>query len=609
MVTAPIRTITFAFVFPISLLVTRSEAIADIHVWGTFDVIPGTEGIQPGPGVQLDHRELRAAFLQGTNLEGANFEGSNLSGAYFAECELIDLEDEYELPGGTCLKDANLTEANLTGVNLCLSNLTNANLSGADLTRADLRISSLDSADLTDSIVTKANLGDTTSYGFTKEQLYSTATYQAADLQGVGLSQNDLTDWNFQGQNLTGADLNQSSLRGANLTGANLTGALLNSSRLTRANLDGAVVREADFGMTTGRGFTKQQLYSTASYHAKDLQGIGLRLADLAGWDLSGQDLSEGDLALSTLTDTDLSNAIVVGASFGGTTSRGFTKEHLYSTASYQAKTLQGIRLSENDLTGWDLSGQDLANSSFSYSTLANANLAKANLTNADLGDAVLTNANLTGANLTNADVEESELTDAELDSTTIYNQGTVFPDGFDPVAAGLTLVRSPLGDINADNVLALVDIDTLTNKMCGRRSHPRWLPDLMFDLNTDGEIDQEDHRIWVKDLVHTWFGDANLDGLFESGDFVQVFVVGKYEAGWIDWVGTVHNGAGWAEGDWDGNGFFDRGDLDTAQADGGYERLQRNDAVAVPEPSYLLLWAIGFSLWLAWRCNGRRPG
>ena len=51
--------------------------------------------------------------------------------------------------------------------------------------------------------------------------------------------------------------------------------------------------------------------------------------------------------------------------------------------------------------------------------------------------------------------------------------------------------------------------------------------------------------RMWVDDLKNTWIGDANLDGEFNSGDMVQVFVGGKYETG---------EDAGWEEGDWNGD-------------------------------------------------------
>ena len=52
------------------------------------------------------------------------------------------------------------------------------------------------------------------------------------------------------------------------------------------------------------------------------------------------------------------------------------------------------------------------------------------------------------------------------------------------------------------------------------------------FDLDDDSLVNEQDHRIWVKDLKHTWFGDANLDGEFNSADFVQVFQAGKYGTG-----------------------------------------------------------------------------
>jgi uncharacterized protein YjbI with pentapeptide repeats len=65
--------------------------------------------------------------------------------------------------------------------------------SGANLTSADLSFSTLTNANLTDAVVTGAFLGDTTSFGFTQAQLQSTASYQAKNLQGMGLWGNDLS--------------------------------------------------------------------------------------------------------------------------------------------------------------------------------------------------------------------------------------------------------------------------------------------------------------------------------------------------------------------------------------------------------------------------------
>ena len=246
-------------------------------------------------------------------------------------------------------------------------------------------------------MVTGANLSETTSRGFTQAQLASTANYQAKDLQGINLTFNDLTGWDFSGQNLSGARLSFSALTGANLTGANLSGAFLNSSTLTGANLSGAVVTGASFWGTTSRGFTRAQLESTASYQAKNLQGItlgrGLFPIDLIGWDFSGQNL----------TNAQLNNSRLIGA---------------------------------------NLSGANLTGAELYYSTLIGANLSGANLTGAFLNSSTLTDANLTGANLKNAnlDLASETLQLAVFDSTTVYNQWTVFPDEFYPVAKGLTL-------------------------------------------------------------------------------------------------------------------------------------------------------------------------
>jgi len=73
--------------------------------------------------------------------------------------------------------------------------------------------------------------------------------------------------------------------------------------------------------------------------------------------------------------------------------------------------------------------------------------------------------------------------------------------------------------------------------------------------------------------------GDANLDGRFDSGDIVQVFVFGKY--------GTEDR-ARWSEGDWNSDGLFNSSDVVTAFAAGGYDRPTA--AVAVPEPSSWLI-------------------
>jgi uncharacterized protein YjbI with pentapeptide repeats len=285
-----------------------AAAQADIFRWDNGQLIPGTEGITPGPGVNLSYLSLPFAdFSGGLDLTEANFVDSSLDNSRF--------------------NGANLTRADLRYVSL-----TNADLSGTDLSGASLGGSTLTSANFASAVVAGVHFG--TYHGgpaailgseISLPQLYSTASYQQRNLRGIQLQGSDLTGGDFSGQDLTGANFHSSGLANANLAGAMVTG--------------------ASFSETTSFGFIKEQLYSTASYQQRNLRGIGLTSNNLTGWDFSGQDLTGAYLGASTLTNANLVGAMVTGASFYGTTSVGFTKDQLYSTASYQQRDLRGIGL------------------------------------------------------------------------------------------------------------------------------------------------------------------------------------------------------------------------------------------------------------------------
>src|SRR5262245_53333356 len=99
---------------------------ADIFRWDNGQLIPGTGGITPGPGVQLDHRQLRFARLAELDLAGANLASSNLTRASLYRSTLTNAN-----LSGAILVDANLSSATLTGGDLSIAGLTNANLSHA----------------------------------------------------------------------------------------------------------------------------------------------------------------------------------------------------------------------------------------------------------------------------------------------------------------------------------------------------------------------------------------------------------------------------------------------------------------------------------------------
>ncbi|MCA9169040.1 MAG: hypothetical protein KDB23_15305, partial [Planctomycetales bacterium] len=126
--------------------------------------------------------------------------------------------------------------------------------------------------------------------------------------------------------------------------------------------------------------------------------------------------------------------------------------------------------------------------------------------------------------------------------------------------------------DFNVDDSIDAHDVDRLVVAIRAKR-------DLSFDINHDHLLDGDDLVHWIREYKRTWFGDANLDGEYNSSDLVQVFQAGHYEDG-------VAMHSSWADGDWNGDGMFDTGDLVFAFQDGGYEQGSRAAVTAVPEPS-----------------------
>jgi hypothetical protein len=103
------------------------------------------------------------------------------------------------------------------------------------------------------------------------------------------------------------------------------------------------------------------------------------------------------------------------------------------------------------------------------------------------------------------------------------------------------------------------------------------------YDVSFDGQVDGQDLTVWVRDLKNTYFGDANLDGEFDTSDFVEVLAAGQYEDG-------QSGNSSRTTGDWNGDREFDTSDLVAALQDGGYEQGSRSGVIAVPEPSTFFL-------------------
>ena len=162
-------------------------------------------------------------------------------------------------------------------------------------------------------------------------------------------------------------------------------------------------------------------------------------------------------------------------------------------------------------------------------------------------------------------------------------DEGAAYLFDLEPSLFGLT------GDFNQNARLDVGDIDLLTRAVFDGDM------DTKFDLNDDGSVGHEDRAIWINEIFGSYVGDANLDGEFNTEDFVDMFIAGEY----LDGIG---NNSSWATGDFDGDLDFTSEDFVVAFVGGGY--LQGPRAVVVPEPSLLAL-VLGWGPWLL--CRWRR--
>lgn len=111
--------------------------------------------------------------------------------------------------------------------------------------------------------------------------------------------------------------------------------------------------------------------------------------------------------------------------------------------------------------------------------------------------------------------------------------------------------------DLNGDGAVNERDIQRLNGAI--------HVGDPRFDLDGSGRTDHGDRTFFIKRILRTSFGDANLDGVFNSNDFIQAMQAGEYED-------DVAGNSTWADGDWDGDGDFTSQDIILAFQDGSYE-------------------------------------
>ena len=370
--------------------------------------------------------------------------------------------------------NAKLSDLDLQGLDATSAILFGTTFENSNLTRARFNRASINNVNFTNSIVEKADLDD-----ISQAQLYSTASYKNRELEGISLL-SESGGWDFQEQNLSSSALN-GEFANANFRDANLTDAFI-SGDYSGAEFTDAVIDEISIAYNT---LAAEQIYATSNYQAKDLRGIVLRPTgffsivpyELPGVDFQEQDLTRarltidaeaGDFSRAILVRADLSNGSFVNVNFRDA---DLTDANLrYATfdrANMQQLQLQHASLRDTSLVGTEFQFADLKGTDFLEADASQANFSNADLAGTDFRGATLDNAILRGASLHAANFEFAvDLEDASFDERTRFNQWTVFPEGFDASASGLTFDEWTTGDFDGNGSVDANDVDLLSRRL-----------------------------------------------------------------------------------------------------------------------------------------------
>lgn len=116
-------------------------------------------------------------------------------------------------------------------------------------------------------------------------------------------------------------------------------------------------------------------------------------------------------------------------------------------------------------------------------------------------------------------------------------------------------------GDFNRDDQYDDADIGLF----CQQIAQP--IQNAEFDLTNDQRVDQLDFNTLIVAYFGSTFGDANLDGLFDSNDLIMIFQFGEYED-------SLEDNSNWSRGDWNCDGDFNSSDLVAAFVQGDYRSV-----------------------------------
>lgn len=349
--------------------------------------------------IDFSGRDLRLAEinLEGNGLYRANFDdcrldGSSLIETYFLNCSFRNANLRFSemdsfsinpssygdftgaditgsslrgLPAASLEQTKNFQEKRLSSIHM-LTNLSGRSLRGFDLYNVYFFFP-VDGCDFTDARMQRVMISDR----FSKDQLYSTATYKSKDLStllfqgGFARPGPPAERGNFVGWDFSGCDLGYF-LR-CDLTSATFVDSFF-------LNQKGTAVR----GYPVERGFpvwlyyrmlkvaeigfdncllSERQFRQTANWKRRDLRGMHLRNMALDGWDFSAQNMQGADLRGSSLKGTNFRGADIERMNLDKC--RDLTVAQLLQSATYSSYGRQSIVRRHSNVDFVDLTDEE----------------------------------------------------------------------------------------------------------------------------------------------------------------------------------------------------------------------------------------------------------
>jgi hypothetical protein len=145
-------------------------------------------------------------------------------------------------------------------------------------------------------------------------------------------------------------------------------------------------------------------------------------------------------------------------------------------------------------------------------------------------------------------------------------------------------------GDVNGDASVNIEDIDLLAAAIRQGEYTAN------HDLDGDGQITFADREMLIRDILHTEYGDFNLNRIITAGDYTV----------WASNFGRTN--AGWEDGDANGDGIVDGGDY-TLWADmmGQVGQVDASQGTPTPEPATMALIFTGAMVVVSRRKSRKR--